>query len=140
MHKALDKVVSDRYARYARGSNYRPLSRHPELRRVFMEMPRQFQGSSHFGDDVLADSGLAKTLGAIEQPFISQGAQTLVFDGPRLLHRGSLVRSGERMALQVVYRNQNDERLQSLAAGESWLREQAALTRKYVRKLMLGHV
>jgi hypothetical protein len=44
------------------------------------------------------------------------------------------------MALQVVYRNQNDERLQSLAAGESWLREQAALTRKYVRKLMLSHV
>jgi hypothetical protein len=140
MHKALDHVVSNRYIKFARRAHYRPLARHPELRRIFMELPKPFQGSSHFGDDIVAGTQLADSLGKLEIPYLSQGAQAYVFDGPRLLHRGSLVRSGERMALQVVYRNQNLEKVRSYFSQESLFKEQLALARKYARKLAMGFV
>ncbi|MCK9201489.1 MAG: phytanoyl-CoA dioxygenase family protein [Gallionella sp.] len=140
MHKALDRVVGDRYAKYVRKAHYRPLARHAELRRIFMELPKPFQGSSHFGDDVLAGTELANTLAKQEIAYLSQGGQALVFDGPHLLHRGSLVKSGERMALQVIYRNQNEERLKSHLTKETLLKDQMALARKYARKFVMGYV
>lgn len=140
MHKALDSVVGMRYGKFAHNAHYRPLARHAELRRIFMELPRQFQGSSHFGDDILAGSALADSLAKQEVPYLSQGGQALVFDGPHLLHRGSLVMNGERMALQVVYRNRNQERIKSHVAKESLLKEQFALAKKYARKIVMGYV
>lgn len=140
MHKALDHVVNNRYVKFARKAHYRPLARHPELRRIFMELPKPFQGSSHFGDDILAGTQLAETLGKLEVPYLSQETQAYVFDGPRLLHRGSLVRLGERMALQVVYRNQNLEHIRSYLSQESLFKEQIALARKYARKLVMGYM
>jgi len=140
MHKALDRVVGNRYAKFVRKAHYRPLARHAELRRIFMELPKPFQGSSHFGDDILAGTELADTLAKLEVPYLSQSGQALVFDGPHLLHRGSLVKSGERMALQVIYRNQNEERIKSHLTRESLLKDQVALARKYVRKFVMGYV
>jgi hypothetical protein len=140
MHKALDRVVGNRYAKFVRKAHYRPLARHAELRRIFMELPKPFQGSSHFGDDVLVGTKLADTLAKQEIPYLSQGGQALVFDGPHLLHRGSLVKSGERMALQVIYRNQNEESIKSYLTNETLLKDQVALARKYVRKFVMGYV
>ncbi len=140
MHKALDRVVGDRYAKFVRKAHYRPLARHAELRRIFMELPKPFQGSSHFGDDVLAGTVLADSLAKLEMPYLSQGGQALVFDGPHLLHRGSLVKSGERMALQVIYRNQNQEHIKSHLSKETLLKDQVALAKKYVRKFVMGYV
>lgn len=140
MHKALDRVVGDRYAKYVRRAHYRPLARHAELRRIFMELPKPFQGSSHFGDDVLAGTELANTLIGLEVPYLSQGGQALVFDGPHLLHRGSLVKSGERLALQVIYRNQNQERIKSHMSKDTMLKDYVALARKYVRKFVMEYV
>lgn len=136
MHKALDRVVGDRYASYVRKSHYRPIARHAELRRIFMCLPKSFQGSSHFGDDLLEGSELANALKKVENPYYSEGGDTLVFDGPHLLHRGSLVKSGERMAIQVIYRNQNSETIKSYLAGDSVYKDQMALARKYVRKFI----
>ena len=96
-------------------------------------------GSSHFGDDILADSELASTLESLEVPYLSEGNQTMVFDGPRLLHRGSLVGSGERLSLQVIYRNRNEARIRSELAKQTLLREQAALWRKYARRFVMEH-
>jgi hypothetical protein len=140
MYKALDQHVGIRYAKYVHKAEYRPLARYAELRQIFMGLPRAFQGSSHFGDDVLAGTELASTLAKQEIAYVSQGGQSLVFDGPHLLHRGSLVKSGERLALQVVYRNQNAERIVSHIKQETFFRDQVALFKKYARKFVINHV
>jgi hypothetical protein len=139
MHRALDRIIGDRYSQTSEDGNYRVLARRPELRRIFMELPAPFRGSSHFGDDILPDSELASTLAPLEVPYLSEGSQTLVFDGPHLLHRGSLVRSGERLSLQVIYRNRNEARVRAEIAKQTFLREQAALLRRYARRFVMEH-
>jgi ectoine hydroxylase-related dioxygenase (phytanoyl-CoA dioxygenase family) len=140
MHKALDNVVGSRYANYARKGSYRPLARYPELRRIFMELPKPFQGSSHFGDDILSGTKLASTLANLEVAYLGNGGHALVFDGPHLLHRGSIVRSGERMAIQVVYRNQNEESIKGHLSKETLLKDQIMLAKKYARKFVKSHL
>ena len=140
MHKALDNVVGMRYAQFVGRGNYRLLARHAELRRVFMELPEPFQGSSHFGDDVLSGTSLATELASLEVPYLSQGGQALVFDGPQLFHRGSLVKTGERMALQVIYRNQNEEDIKAHLSQETLLTDQIALAKKYMRRFVKGYM
>ncbi|WP_353427858.1 phytanoyl-CoA dioxygenase family protein [Polynucleobacter sp. MWH-UH19D] len=136
MHKALDATVGARYANYVRKSHYRPIAQHAELRRIFMSLPKPFQGTSHFGDDLLVGSELTETMEKLETPYFSKGGNALVFDGPHLLHRGSLVRSGERMAIQVIYRNQNSESIKSYLAGDSLFKDQLSLAKKYARKFI----
>ncbi len=47
-----------------------------------MQLPTAFQGSSHFGDDVLPDTPIAQRLLSKEQSFLSADrAQVMVFDG-----------------------------------------------------------
>lgn len=139
MHRALDRIIGDRYREVSVDGDYRILARQSDLRRVFMGLPRAFRGSSHFGDDILPDSSLAAALKPLEVPYLSEGAQTMVFDGPHLLHRGSLVKSGERLSLQVVYRNRNEARIRSKLVRESLLSEQYALWRKYARRFVMEH-
>ena len=108
--KGLDRLTHDRYSRFG-PSGYRPVARNPKLREVFMQLPRAFRGSSHFGDDVLGGTALATELTQGELRFMPQKAQAVVFDGSRTLHRGALVRAGERIAMQVVLVNSNDQRI-----------------------------
>lgn len=111
-HKGLDRVTIRRYGKYVNGAEYRATARSPELRRIFMQLPAAFQGSSHFGDDVLPDSPIAGRLLPQEHAFLSgDRGQIMVFDGGRTLHRGSLVRQGERVAMQVAFKNLNDRRI-----------------------------
>lgn len=140
MHRALDRVVGDRYGKLGAAGNYRPTARHPELRSIFMQLPRSIRGSSHFGDDILPGTSVADALQGLEFQYLSEGGQALVFDGPHLLHRGSLVRTGERMALQVAFRNRNEAIVKSGLAGESFLSEQIALARKYARKYVMAYL
>jgi Phytanoyl-CoA dioxygenase (PhyH) len=139
MHRALDRIIGDRYRELSQDGDYRLLARRPELRRVFMDLPRAFRGSSHFGDDILPDTELAATLQALEVPYVSDGGQTMVFDGPHLLHRGSLVKSGERLSLQVVYRNRNEAKIRSKLARQTLMSEQLSLWRKYARRFVMEH-
>jgi hypothetical protein len=117
-HKGLDVVTIGRYAKYVGGAEYRATARSTELRSVFMQLPTAFQGSSHFGDDILAGSPLAETLSPREQSFLSADrAQVMVFDGGRTLHRGSLVRQGDRIAMQVAFKNLNDRKIRTQLNG-----------------------
>jgi hypothetical protein len=111
-HKGLDRLTVSRYGKYVGGAEYRAAARSPDLRRIFMQLPTAFQGSSHFGDDVLPDSPITRQLVSLEQSFLSVGRkQVLVFDGARALHRGSLVLEGERLAMQVAFKNLNDHKI-----------------------------
>jgi hypothetical protein len=54
MNRALDRIIGNRYSQTSEDGDYRVLARRPELRRIFMELPAAFRGSSHFGDAILA--------------------------------------------------------------------------------------
>ena len=140
MFRALDRVVGDRYDQFNTGGNYRAQARRPELRRIFMQLPRAFRGSSHFGDDILPNTSIAGVLDSLEVPYLSERAGALVFDGPHLLHRGSLVRHGERMALQIGFRNRSEARIKSHQSHETFLSEELALGRKYARKFVMSYL
>jgi len=130
-YKGLDRLTISRYGRYVGGPEYRAAARSPELRRVFMQLPTVFQGSSHFGDDVLPDSPIARQLLPLEQSFLSTGQQqVLVFDGARTLHRGSLVLEGERVALQVAFKNLNDRKIGAQMNGGTALAKLLQRARK----------
>jgi hypothetical protein len=121
-HKGLDVVTIGRYAKYVGGAEYRASVRSAELRKVFMQLPTAFQGSSHFGDDVLPGSPIADRLLSLEQQFLSADrGQVMVFDGARTLHRGSLVQHGERVAMQVAFKNLNDQKIKAQLNGGSTL-------------------
>lgn len=121
-HKGLDRITIGRYGRYVDGAEYRATARSPELRRIFMQLPTLFQGSSHFGDDVLPETPIALQLSSQEQSFLSTNrGQVMVFDGARTLHRGSLVERGERVAMQVAFKNLNDRAIQTQLDGGSAL-------------------
>lgn len=140
MYRALDRIVGDRYGGLGSAGSYRPIARRPELRRVFMQLPRTIRGSSHFGDDVVPGTAAADALAGREIQYLSEGAQTLVFDGPHLLHRGSIVRDGERLALQLAFRNRNEAIIRSRLAKETFIGEQMALGRKYARKFVMAYL
>lgn len=140
MHKALDQVIWERYSKLFVNPPYRILARRPELRNIFMQLPQAFRGSSHFGDDILANTALAESLAQQETRYLSQKEQALVFDGPHLLHRGSLVRNGERMSLQVIYRNRNEENIRAHLEKKTFFKEQLSLMRKYSRKIVMKYM
>jgi len=105
-----------------------------------MQLPAAVRGSSHFGDDVLPGTAAAEALSGQEIQYLSDGAQAFVFDGPHLLHRGSIVRDGERLALQVAFRNKNEAIIRANLANETFVREQLALGRKYARKFVMAYL
>jgi hypothetical protein len=72
-------------------------------RRLFGMLPARLRLNSHFGFDVLDDSALGASLLAQEVKMLAPAGQVIVFDGSQLVHRGGLVRSGRRTALQVVF-------------------------------------
>ncbi|MEO6746017.1 MAG: hypothetical protein ABIN08_16180 [Caldimonas sp.] len=73
------------------------------FRRHFMRLPESMRFNSHFGWDVLPDSEAEQTLAAREDVMVGPAGTFIVFDGAKLLHRGGMVRQGDRVALQVVF-------------------------------------
>jgi hypothetical protein len=101
--KAFDRVTTNRFLPLVEG-RYRPFFRLAETRRLFMALPRLLRGSSHFGDDLLNGEPLEAELSRLETPFLENSGATLcLFDGARTLHRGSNIRRGERIGVQLVF-------------------------------------
>jgi len=83
---------------------YRKMFRHPAFREQFLKLPRPLRGTSHFGDDVLADSELSRWLLERETAVTSEMANCAAFIGADGIHRGGCVREGRRWALQLGLR------------------------------------
>jgi hypothetical protein len=83
---------------------YRPRFKLPEQRRLLASLPRDFIGTSHFGDDLLDGTPESEQVLRHERRFLSQDANLVFFDGSLGLHRGGLVAQGERLALQIGFR------------------------------------
>jgi hypothetical protein len=73
------------------------------FRRHFMRLPESLRFNSHMGWDVLPGCELEKRLVFCEKKMTGPAGTFIVFDGARLLHRGGLIDSGERIALQVIF-------------------------------------
>jgi hypothetical protein len=73
------------------------------FRRHFMRLPPELRFNSHFGWDVLPGSREEDELVAGERVMLGGPGTYIIFDGARLLHRGGLLASGERIALQIIF-------------------------------------
>ncbi len=73
----------------------------PELRKELMRLPNQLRGTSHFGDDLIDGSAMSNYLLEREVVCTSDVANCILFDGSCTIHRGGLVRKGERWAFQM---------------------------------------
>ncbi len=74
-----------------------------EYRREFLQQPTAFQACSHFGDDIMDDTPLSRELLSTEVKMTHDRGNCIVFDGNYGIHRGALVRKGERFVFQVVF-------------------------------------
>lgn len=72
-------------------------------RERMLAMPAAFHGCSHFGCDLLADDPVTSALLQAERVFTNVDG-CIVFDGGRGLHRGGMVSSRPRWALQIGFR------------------------------------
>ena len=119
--------------------DYRVLARRPELRRIFMELPRAVPGraisaTTPAGFGAGLDAEIARDA-LSERGWSDHGLRRT--PSPASRQPGS--KSGERLSLQVVYRNRNEARIRSELARQTLLSEQAALLRKYARRFVMEH-
>lgn len=98
--KSLDMAFAN-LPKHKGDSYYRTRFHYPEYRRLFLSLPTAFQGTSHFGDDVLPDSELGQDLMRRERFVTSDVGNCMVFTGGKALHRGGMSRKKERLVLQV---------------------------------------
>ncbi len=85
------------------GKQYHQSMSSERFRRHFMRLPSVLRFNSHLGWDVCPGSALEQSLSGAEHRMVGAPGTFIVFDGARLLHRGGMVRSGERIALQVIF-------------------------------------
>jgi hypothetical protein len=85
------------------GKGYHQSMSSERFRRHFMRLPPALRFNSHLGWDVCPGSALEQALSGAEHKMVGAPGTFIVFDGARLLHRGGMVRSGERIALQVIF-------------------------------------
>ena len=83
---------------------HRPLVKDKTFRGEFFKLPRAFQGSSHFGDDVINNTPLSKFLLSRELRLTSDIANCMLFSGHTTIHRGGIVEEGERWVFQLAFK------------------------------------
>ena len=86
---------------------YRKQFKSPDFRREFLRIPSALRGTSHFGDDILDGTSKSDWLLRHERKITTDVANCTVFTGGRTVHRGGLVESGERWALQLGFRERD---------------------------------
>ncbi len=93
-----NSLLSDAY-----GKTYHQSMGSPLFRAHFMALPDALRFNAHFGWDVLPSSEIEAQVTGREVVMTGPPGTAIVFDGARLLHRGGLIDSGERIALQVIF-------------------------------------
>lgn len=75
----------------------------PENRRLFLALPRWLRKTAKFGDDILPGTEFSEFLLAQERVMTSEDGDIFLFD-IKGIHRGGMVRKGERRAIQIMMR------------------------------------
>jgi hypothetical protein len=100
--KSIDHRFYDDYIAGTQ-SYYRRRFQEVEYRREFLMLPTALQACSHFGEDVADDTHLSADLLKDEVKLTHDVGNCVVFDGDYGIHRGALVKSGERFVFQVIF-------------------------------------
>lgn len=79
------------------------LTSSPTFRRHFMMMPEYLRENSHWGFDLIDTLPNSLEVANSEVKVLGNAGTCFVFDGSRLVHRGGLVQSGHRWALQIIF-------------------------------------
>lgn len=120
MFRNLDLGFAELFDPSYKSSYYRPRFFGEEERRRFLSLPRWLQGTSHFGDDVLDGTELSNELLSRERKFTGSEPRCVLFDGSRVIHRGSLAQpGGERIALQLAFQPRDPASLPVRALKEA---------------------
>jgi hypothetical protein len=105
--KAIDHRFFDDYV--AGGQTYyRRRFQEIEYRREFLMQPKALQACSHFGEDIVDNIDLSADLLKNEIKLTHDVGDCVVFDGHYGIHRGALVKSGERLVFQVIFAIESD--------------------------------
>jgi hypothetical protein len=107
MIKSIDHRCHDDYVAGAQ-LYFRPRYQELDYRREFLLLPAALQACSHFGEDILDGSDLSAELLNNEVKLTHDVGDCIVFDGDYGIHRGALLRSGERFVFQVIFAVQPD--------------------------------
>lgn len=75
----------------------------PWGRECFAMLPKPLRGVGHFGNDILPGSPLEDLMVRNRVVMTGDPGTCVVFDGARVVHRGSNCTEGTRWAFQVVY-------------------------------------
>ena len=86
---------------YFRG--HRQRSAAPVFRDLLRRLPMEMRFNSHFGWDIPPTHALQHEFSVRRVQVLGAAGATLVFDGGRVVHRGGLLQSGERIVIQVVF-------------------------------------
>jgi hypothetical protein len=121
--KCLDYANADfARAQAVNGGTYnRALFNSPQLRPHFARLPAELQGSSCLGDDILDGTPMSTFLLGKERQITSSVGDFALFAGGETLHRGGIVRRGERWALQMIYKQPLSRREKALQLTTSFL-------------------
>jgi hypothetical protein len=101
--KSIDHRFSDDYVAGTTQTYYRRRFQEIEYRREFLMLPKALQACSHFGEDITDDNVLSADLLKNEVKVTRDVGNCVVFDGDYGIHRGALVKSGERFVFQVIF-------------------------------------
>ncbi len=93
-----DSLLKTHYAK-----QYHQSMNSENFRRHFMRLPSALRFNSHLGWDVMPGSEAEMLLARSERKLTGPAGTFIAFDGARLLHRGGLMETGERVALQVIF-------------------------------------
>lgn len=93
-----DSVLKSYY-----GKSYHQTMSSNRFRQHFMRLPAELRFNSHMGWDVVPGSETEQKFMDRERVMTGAAGTYIVFDGGRLFHRGGMVESGERIALQVIF-------------------------------------
>ena len=100
--KSIDHRFYDDYIAGTQSYNRRRFQE-VEYRREFLMLPTALQACSHFGEDITDDTQTSADLLTNEVKITRDVGNCVVFDGDYGIHRGALVKSGERFVFQVIF-------------------------------------
>jgi hypothetical protein len=98
---AVSYYTTETFGKSVKGNS--SIFRYPEARRALASLPRTLRGTSHQGDHILNDTALSSALLKAERVVTGKAGTMPLFAGSHVLHRGGVVKSGERIALQIVF-------------------------------------
>ena len=103
LYKEIISAFSDFVTSLAKIKPGEPLFRSPLARNLLASLPAPLRGTAMPGDFTLDKTAESETLLASEKLVTGPAGSFTLFTGGHVMHRGGLVREGERIVLQICF-------------------------------------